>query len=40
MGKIIEGVVFLEEVVKGMVKFSLNVNVEYLMELLGLDNIN
>ncbi len=39
-GKITEGAVSLEEVAKGMVKFSSNANAEYLMELLGLDNIN
>ncbi|MFH4258814.1 hypothetical protein WAJ21_20580, partial [Acinetobacter baumannii] len=35
-GKITEGAVSLEEVAKGMVKFSSNANAEYLMELLGL----
>ncbi len=39
-GKITEGAVSLEEVAKGMVKFSSNANAEYLMEVLGLDNIN
>lgn len=38
--KITEGAVSLEEVAKGMVKFSSNANAEYLMEVLGLDNIN
>ncbi|OSX97960.1 serine hydrolase [Bacillus nitratireducens] len=38
--KITEGAVSLEEVAKGMVKFSSNANTEYLMEVLGLDNIN
>ncbi|KFM99222.1 D-alanyl-D-alanine carboxypeptidase [Bacillus clarus] len=39
-GKMTEGAVSLEEVAKGMVKFSSNANTEYLMERLGLDNIN
>ena len=38
--KITEGAVSLEEVAKGMVKFSSNASTEYLMEVLGLDNIN
>ncbi|KEK22248.1 serine hydrolase [Bacillus gaemokensis] len=39
-GKIDENAVTLEEVAKGMMKFSSNTNTEYLMERLGLDNIN
>ena len=39
-GKITEGAVSLEEVARGMVRFSSNANAEYLMEVLGLDNIN
>ena len=34
-GKITEGAISLEEVAKGMVKFSSNANAEYLMEVLG-----
>ncbi|ABS22475.1 serine hydrolase [Bacillus cytotoxicus] len=39
-GKIDENAVSLEEVARGMMKFSSNANAEYLMEKLGLDNVN
>lgn len=39
-GKIDENAVSLEEVAKGMIKFSSNANTEYLMDRLGIDNIN
>ncbi len=39
-GKMDENAVSLEEVAKGMVKFSSNANTEYLMDRLGLDHIN
>lgn len=35
-----DGKVPLEEVAKGMVKFSSNANTEYLLDLLGLENVN
>ncbi|MDM5189214.1 serine hydrolase [Bacillus sp. DX4.1] len=38
--KMDENTVSLEEVAKGMVKFSSNANTEYLMDLLGVDHIN
>ncbi|MCB0698269.1 MAG: serine hydrolase [Chitinophagales bacterium] len=36
----VDGKVSLEEVVKGMINFSSNANTEYLIDLLGLDNVN
>lgn len=39
-GKITDGKVPLEEVAKGMINFSSNANTEYLLDLLGLDNVN
>ncbi len=39
-GLIEENAVTLEEIAKGMMKFSSNANTEYLMDRLGIDNIN
>jgi len=39
-GLVNNGKVRLEEIAKGMIRFSSNANTEYLMEILGLDNIN
>ncbi len=39
-GLLNEGKTSLEEVAKGMINFSSNANTEYLIDLLGLDNIN
>jgi len=39
-GLVNEGKVSLEEVAKGMINFSSNANTEYLLDLLGLENIN
>lgn len=40
LGKIVEDSVPLLEVARGMIMFSSNANTEFLMDLLGLDNIN
>lgn len=39
-GKLKDGKVALEEVAKGMINYSSNANTEYLLDLLGLENIN
>jgi len=39
-GEILDGSSTLENVVKGMILFSSNANTEYMMNLLGIDNIN
>lgn len=40
MSKIRDGKIQLEEVAKGMIDFSSNANTEYLLDLLGVDNVN
>ncbi|HEY9176924.1 MAG TPA: serine hydrolase, partial [Flavipsychrobacter sp.] len=40
MTKLQNGKIHLEEVAKGMIDFSSNANTEYLLDLLGLDNVN
>lgn len=40
MTKVLNGKVQLQEVAKGMIDFSSNANTEYLLDLLGIDNVN
>lgn len=40
MTKMVSGKVQLQEVAKGMIDFSSNANTEYLLDLLGVDNVN